>query len=81
MPSTMIGRARASTYPPHTPVVELSDAVSDFRGLAAEVEARAEAARLRTLGEVNRRVARLVEQQEEQLRRTAAIAEQRRQAA
>eukprot|EP00969_Alexandrium_andersonii_P295898 13079078-Alexandrium_andersonii.AAC.1 len=44
-------RPRTREYPPRTSVVELGDAVSDFRGLAAEVEARAEAARLRTLGE------------------------------
>eukprot|EP00969_Alexandrium_andersonii_P223103 9853540-Alexandrium_andersonii.AAC.1 len=61
MPPTSINRARE--YPPGASVVELVDAVSDFRGLAAEVEARAEASRLRTLDEVNRRVALLVEQQ------------------
>eukprot|EP00969_Alexandrium_andersonii_P274600 12136591-Alexandrium_andersonii.AAC.1 len=29
-------RSRAREYPPHAPAVELGDAVSDFRGLAAE---------------------------------------------
>eukprot|EP00969_Alexandrium_andersonii_P085658 3776656-Alexandrium_andersonii.AAC.1 len=57
------------------------DAAPDFRGLAAEVEARAEAAGLRTSGEVNRHVARLVEQQDEQVRRAEAFVEQRRGAA
>eukprot|EP00969_Alexandrium_andersonii_P304861 13475850-Alexandrium_andersonii.AAC.1 len=58
-------RSRTREYPPHTSAVELGGAVSDFRSLAVEVEARADAARLRTLDEVNCRVARLVEQQEE----------------
>eukprot|EP00969_Alexandrium_andersonii_P026412 1152662-Alexandrium_andersonii.AAC.1 len=44
-------RSRTREYPPHAPVVELGNAVSDFRSIAAEVEARAEAARLRTLDE------------------------------
>eukprot|EP00969_Alexandrium_andersonii_P158842 7017556-Alexandrium_andersonii.AAC.1 len=32
-------RSRTREYPPHAPVVELGDAVSDFRSIAAEVEA------------------------------------------
>eukprot|EP00969_Alexandrium_andersonii_P314571 13896199-Alexandrium_andersonii.AAC.1 len=44
-------RSRTREYPPRTSAVELGEAVSDFRSLAAEVEARAEAARLRTLDE------------------------------
>eukprot|EP00969_Alexandrium_andersonii_P220065 9719312-Alexandrium_andersonii.AAC.1 len=44
-------RSRTREYPPHTSVVELGNAVSDFRSIAAEVEARAEAVRLRTLDE------------------------------